>query len=119
MAMCAARSRCWAPQVNGYVAEVLVKDFQFVKAGQPLLRIDDRIYKARVEQAEAQRDGAIAALENFTQAQAQNRARGGAARATLVAVQAERHRAAARTGNGSRNWRPRDRYRSMSATACA
>ncbi|PSD26880.1 hemolysin secretion protein D, partial [Stenotrophomonas maltophilia] len=29
-----------APQVNGYVTEVLVKDFQHVTQGEPLLRID-------------------------------------------------------------------------------
>ncbi|MDQ1815430.1 HlyD family secretion protein [Massilia sp. CCM 9210] len=115
-----------APQVNGYVAEVLVKDFQFVKAGQPLLRIDDRIYKARVDQAEAQRDGALAALENFTQTQAQNRARGGAARATLVAVQAERNRAAAELGRveelaakGSVSLNERDRVRMTTQLAGA
>jgi multidrug resistance efflux pump len=115
-----------APQVNGYVAEVLVKDFQFVKAGQPLLRIDERIYKARVDQAEAQRDAAIAALDNFTQTQAQNRARGGAARATLAAVQAERNRAAAELGRveelaakGSVSLNERDRVRMTTELAGA
>ena len=37
-----------APQVNGYIAEVLVQDFQQVEAGDPLVRIDDRIYRQRV-----------------------------------------------------------------------
>ena len=40
-----------APRVNGYVTEVLVKDNQWVVKGQPLLRIDARDYKAKLEQA--------------------------------------------------------------------
>lgn len=42
-----------APRVNGYVTDVLVKDNQWVKAGQPLLRIDGRTYRAQLQQAEA------------------------------------------------------------------
>lgn len=115
-----------APQVNGYVSEVLVKDFQFVKAGAPLVRIDDRIYKERVEQAAAQRDSAVAALDNFAQTQAQNRARGGAARASLVAVQAERKRAGAElarveelAAKGSVSLNERDRVRTTTELAGA
>lgn len=78
-----------APQVNGYVTEVLVKDFQHVKQGEPLLRIDDRIYKEKVAQAQANLDSAVAALANSDQAQAQNRAQIGAARAALSAGQSE------------------------------
>lgn len=78
-----------APQVNGYVTEVLVKDFQHVKQGDPLVRIDDRIYKEKVAQAQANLDSAQAALANSDQAQAQNRAQIGAAQATLSAGQSE------------------------------
>jgi multidrug resistance efflux pump len=42
-----------SPQITGYVAEVAVKDFEKVKAGQFLARIDDRIYRQKVKQAEA------------------------------------------------------------------
>lgn len=42
-----------APRINGYVTEVLVQDNQQVKAGQPLLRIDPRTYRATLDQAEA------------------------------------------------------------------
>lgn len=42
-----------APRINGYVTEVLVKDNQWVKAGEPLLRIDPRTYRATLDQAEA------------------------------------------------------------------
>ncbi|WP_447411725.1 biotin/lipoyl-binding protein, partial [Clostridium perfringens] len=43
-----------APKVSGYVADVLVGDNQDVKAGQPLVRIDARSYRAQAAQAEAQ-----------------------------------------------------------------
>lgn len=43
-----------APKISGYVAEVLVGDNQDVKAGQPLVRIDPRDYRAQAAQAEAQ-----------------------------------------------------------------
>ncbi len=78
-----------APQVNGYVTEVLVKDFQHVKQGDPLVRIDDRIYKEKVAQAQANLDSAVASLANSDQAQAQNRAQIAAARASLSAGQSE------------------------------
>ncbi|WP_312328132.1 HlyD family secretion protein [Stenotrophomonas sp.] len=78
-----------APQVNGYVTEVLVKDFQHVKQGDALVRIDDRIYKEKVAQAQANVDSALAALANSDQAQAQNRAQIGAAKANLSAGQSE------------------------------
>lgn len=78
-----------APQVNGYVTEVLVKDFQHVKQGEPLLRIDDRIYREKVVQAEAALASASATLANSDQSQAQNRAQIQAARANLSAGQSE------------------------------
>ena len=39
-----------SPQVTGYVTDVLVQDFAQVSEGQPLVRIDDRIYRQRVTQ---------------------------------------------------------------------
>src|SRR3546814_11286658 len=42
-----------APQVNGYIVEVTVQDYAQVRKGQVLARIDDRIYRQRVEQATA------------------------------------------------------------------
>ncbi|KIP80196.1 hemolysin secretion protein D [Stenotrophomonas maltophilia] len=84
-----------APQVNGYITEVLVKDFQHVKQGDVLLRIDDRIYHQRVAQAEAALDSAKAALANSDQSQAQNRAQIASAKATLAAGQSELQRSRA------------------------
>ncbi|HEY1340046.1 MAG TPA: HlyD family secretion protein [Bryobacteraceae bacterium] len=42
-----------APKISGNVIEVLVKDNQPVKAGQPLVRIDPRDYQAKVDVAKA------------------------------------------------------------------
>lgn len=81
-----------APQVSGYVTDVLVKDFDHVKQGQPLLRIDDRSYRQKVDQAEAALAEARAQLANSDQSQAQGRAQIAAARANLSAGQAERRR---------------------------
>jgi len=81
-----------APQVSGYVTDVLVKDFDHVKQGQPLLRIDDRSYRQKVDQAEAALAEARAQLANSDQSQAQGRAQIAAARANLSAGQAERQR---------------------------
>ncbi|WP_449466166.1 HlyD family secretion protein [Stenotrophomonas humi] len=78
-----------APQVNGYVTDVLVKDFDFVKQGQPLLHIDERIYRQRVQQAEATLADAQAQLANSDQSQAQNRAQIASAQANLSAGRAQ------------------------------
>lgn len=42
-----------SPRVGGYVQKVLVRDFDNVKAGQPLVEIDPAPYRAKVAQAEA------------------------------------------------------------------
>ncbi len=81
-----------APQVSGYVTEVLVKDFDHVTQGQPLLRIDERTYRQKVDQAEAALADALAQLANSDQSQAQNRAQIASARANLSAGQAEQQR---------------------------
>ncbi|GAA0439864.1 MULTISPECIES: HlyD family secretion protein [Sphingomonas] len=115
-----------APQVNGYVAEVLVRDFQHVKAGQPLLRIDDRIYRQQLEQAEGQLDAAEANLANAVQTIAQNEADIEARRADLLAAEAERDRAAADerrvddlSERGSVSLRERDRIRATARASTA
>jgi multidrug resistance efflux pump len=78
-----------APKVDGYVTEVLVKDFQPVTKGQVLVRIDDRIFRQRLAQAEASVQSAQAALDANTQAQASN-----AAQIRLAQAQSESGRAA-------------------------
>lgn len=84
-----------APQVSGYVTEVLVKDFDHVKQGQPLVRVDERTYRQKVDQAEAALADARAQLANSDQSQAQNRAQIASARANLSAGQAEQQRSRA------------------------
>ena len=58
-----------SPQVSGYVSAVPVKDFQNVRAGDVLVRIEDSIYSARVAQARANVLTQIANLQNSDQAQ--------------------------------------------------
>jgi len=60
-----ADSTLISPKVSGYIAEVLVNDNQPVKAGQVLARIDDRDFKASLEQAQADVASADAAVRNL------------------------------------------------------
>jgi membrane fusion protein (multidrug efflux system) len=53
-----------APKVAGYVTAVEVEDNQTVRAGDVLFRIDDRDYRARLAQAVANVDAALARLTN-------------------------------------------------------
>jgi multidrug resistance efflux pump len=53
-----------SPQLAGYVVEVAVQDFQQVQAGQLLVRIDDRIFQQKLEQAKATLAAQKAALAN-------------------------------------------------------
>ncbi|WP_414710303.1 HlyD family secretion protein, partial [Roseateles sp.] len=115
-----------SPQVNGYVVEVLVKDFEQVKAGQPLVRIDDRLYAAAVAQAEAQRASAGSQFDNFDQTQAQNQATLAASRATLASAEGELARSSAEltrvedlAGRGSVSLNERDRVRASNRLATA
>jgi len=64
------RTTIIAPQVSGYVVAVAVTDFSSVNAGQVLVRIDDRQYKAKVDQARAALEAQRAALANLDQAHA-------------------------------------------------
>ncbi|MGY2735079.1 HlyD family secretion protein [Sphingomonas sp. UYP23] len=68
------RTATVAPQVSGYVTQVLVKDYQDVEAGQILVRIDDGIYQARLAQAHANLSAQLAALANSRQARASRQA---------------------------------------------
>jgi multidrug resistance efflux pump len=104
-----------APQVSGYVVEVLVKDYAQVKAGQLLVRIDDRIYGARVAQARANLDAQLAALANSDQARASRAAglQGQAAalanaRAQLLREKADMARVDDLVSDGSVSVRERD-----------
>ena len=60
-----ADSTIVAPKVSGYLAEVLVVDNEPVKAGQLLARIDDRDFRAALDQARADVAAADAAVHNL------------------------------------------------------
>jgi membrane fusion protein (multidrug efflux system) len=70
-----ADSTVVAPRVRGFVAQVLVRDNQVVKAGDPLVRIDPEEFDARVASATADLQNANAAVDS--------------AKAALVSLQAE------------------------------
>jgi len=87
-----------SPQLSGYIVEVDVQDFQQVAKGQLLMRIDDRIYTQRLEQARAQVATQRAALSNFAQSQ-------GSARATIAQNQAAVQNAAAQAARATADLR--------------
>lgn len=70
-----------SPRVSGYVQNVLVRDFDTVKAGQPLVEIDRAPYLSKVEQAKAGILAQQAALDKTKQdrASAQSAAKAGQA----------------------------------------
>ena len=100
-----------APKVSGYLREVLVRDNQKVKAGQPLARIDERDYAVALEQAEADAAAARAEIDNVLASLDQQQAVIGQARSTVEIDQAhppayaqqdnDRYISLARTGAGS------------------
>jgi len=113
-----------APQVSGYVTQVFVRDFETVKAGQLLARIDDRIYRQRVEQAEAALATQRANLANSQQSRrAREAALGGqgaalaSARAQLLRARADMRRVDDLVAEGSVSLRERDQTRAALAQA--
>ena len=115
-----------APQVSGYVMRVLVHDYDVVKPGQLLVRIDDRIYRSRIAQARANLSAAEAALANSTQARA-SRSAGlegqvagvEGARAQLARARADMARANDLARDGAISMRERDQTLAALAQAQA
>lgn len=113
-----------SPQVSGYVAQVSVKDFENVKAGQILVRIEDQIYNAKVAQARANVLTQISNLDNSAQAQKSREANELAqdaaianAEAQLLRVGADSRRIDALIANG---WvSPRERDQQVAALRAA
>ncbi|MCR4520199.1 MULTISPECIES: HlyD family secretion protein [Bosea] len=87
-----------APQLAGYVAEVPVQDFATVKKGDLLLRIDDRIFTQKLEQARAGLAAQRAALANSDQSRAAAEARLRAAVANVASAEAALRTAEANWG---------------------
>lgn len=77
-----------APRVAGYVTSVNVEDNASVKVGDVLFRIDDKDYRARLAQTEANIAAAHAALAN-------NRAENELQQATIAQADAQRQAATA------------------------
>ncbi|MFT0862622.1 HlyD family secretion protein [Ancylobacter sp. G4_0304] len=75
-------------RVSGNVLNVLVDDYQSVKAGQPLVEIDPAGYQAAVDGAQAAVDGARAALANLGNQEELQRALVAQAEAALTSAQA-------------------------------
>ena len=105
-----ADSTIVAPKVPGYIAEVTVHDNQVVKAGDVLARIDDRDFRASLDQARAELSSAEAAVRNIDAEIAlhgaeidQAKAAVAATRASLGFAQsdAERYRSLAQSGAGT------------------
>ncbi|HEY3849217.1 MAG TPA: HlyD family secretion protein, partial [Acetobacteraceae bacterium] len=100
-----------APHVSGFVAAVLVTDNQLVKAGQVLIRLDQRDYRAALDHAEAvvaaraaTQDGLRAqyVLQRSTIRQQSAELAAKSAQATFTALDASRYRSLAQTAAGSR-----------------
>jgi membrane fusion protein (multidrug efflux system) len=94
-----ARTVSISSQINGAIVDVPVTDNQLVDAGAVLLRIDDRDYRAALDQAKAQIDQAQGSIANIDaqigaqQAiinQAQNQVAGAEAALTFSRQESER-----------------------------
>jgi multidrug resistance efflux pump len=115
-----------SPQVSGYVTNVPVQDFAEVHRGQILAAIDDRIYRARVAQAQANVAAQQAAFSNSTQAQRSREtatlsqdAAIATARAQLDRARADMRRADALVADGSISAREHDQTKAALLAAVA
>jgi len=115
-----------SPQLSGYVVEVLVQDFQQVKQGELLMRIDDRIPTQRLAQAQAELANRRAALENFAQTSstaqstiAQNQATLASSDALARRTALDLRRVEELAADGSLSARERDAARAANAQAVA
>jgi membrane fusion protein (multidrug efflux system) len=98
-----------APKVAGFIAEVAVTDNQAVHAGDLLVRIDDRDYRAALARAVAAVAGQQATLANLEATYRLQQAIIAQAQAGIAAADAEILRARY----------DQERYRQLSATAAA
>ncbi|MCS4241689.1 multidrug resistance efflux pump [Rhizobium sp. BIGb0125] len=77
-----------SPQVSGYIVDVPVKDYQDVKQGDILARVDDRSYVQKLAQAKATLDGQKASLANSDQKENAARANISSSEASIESAQA-------------------------------
>jgi membrane fusion protein, multidrug efflux system len=99
-----------APHISGFIAQILVTDNQEVKAGQLLIRLDDRDARAAADHAEAvlrQRQATLASLRAKYVLQQSTIEQAGAdvnakiAQAAFAKIDAERYGLLAQTASGS------------------
>ena len=100
-----------SPHVAGFVTQILVGDNEYVRAGQPLIRLDDRDYRAAADRAAAIVEARKATLDSLERKQTMQQTTIRQAKADLDAKQAEaafakqddqRYRDLAQTAAGSR-----------------
>lgn len=115
-----------SPQLSGYVVEVRVQDFQTVHKGDLLFRIDDRIYRQRLDQARAMLAAQQAALANHPQTEASARATIAQNEAAVANAKAQADRASADlrrveelASDGSLSARERDSARAARALSAS
>jgi multidrug resistance efflux pump len=120
------RTTIVSPQVSGYVVDVGVRDYADVAAGQALVRIDDRSYRAQVDQAQAALDGQLAARANLEQAHASRIASLHGQAAAIESAEAQQARARADlarvddlVADGSVSLREQDQLRAALAQSLA
>ncbi|ULJ75777.1 HlyD family secretion protein [Rhizobium gallicum] len=113
-------------QVSGYISNIAASDYQNVVPGQELLKIDDRLYKAQVAEAQANLDQALANLANNKQTIAQRvsdvlsmDAKIASAKAQLGKTTADLRRAAQLAAQGSGSISSEDSARAAQDTATA
>jgi len=83
------------PRIEGHVAAIRVADNQRVQAGEPLIELDERLWRARLAEAEASLAEAEAAIATNRRQVEQQQAQISAAAAQLDQARAEQVRAAA------------------------
>ena len=100
-----------SPHVAGFVAQILVGDNEYVRAGQPLIRLDDRDFRAAADRAAAIVEARKATLNSLERKQTLQETAIRQAKADLDAKTAQaafakqddqRYRDLARTAAGSR-----------------
>ncbi|GAB2851810.1 HlyD family secretion protein [Pseudoduganella ginsengisoli] len=113
-------------QLPGYVTAVKVQDFQHVKAGDLLVQLDDRLYRQRLEQAQAQLAAQQAALANWEQSRrgahatvALNEAALANAQAQATRAQADLARVDVLVADGSLSVREQDAQKAARAQSTA
>ena len=113
-------------QIAGYVTEVNVQDFQFVKKDELLAKIDDRIYQQRYDQAQAQVAAQKAVLANWEQSHRTaeagvvlNQAVLANAQAQAMKSQADLKRVDSLAEDGSLSLREQDASRAVQAQTAA